>query len=246
MKKGYNYLANTNNRINNTNSTFTVKRFKTSNYSPLGYEKKTVKPFSSSAKTLSPISDSKEEANNNREKPNVRKVLSLSKDTNSTIPTVQNNILYIIRLSAQKRNFSGAPNLEISMPKSNKGKHNYNYIDGNGDPKILRKSVEKIKKKVKKSKSIVFDPFAIKGNRNKWTRKGVFFSGKFVRGETKYTDSNKNPIILTSVIKGYNKSNKAMVFGKHPSHKKVSGKFKTVNKVRVFTPTSYTKNNIRY
>jgi len=43
MKKGSNYLANTNDRINNTNSTFTVKRFKTSNYSPLAYEKKNSK-----------------------------------------------------------------------------------------------------------------------------------------------------------------------------------------------------------
>jgi len=43
MKKGYNYLDNTNNRINSTNSTFTVKRFKTSNYSPLAYEKKNSK-----------------------------------------------------------------------------------------------------------------------------------------------------------------------------------------------------------
>jgi hypothetical protein len=243
MKKGYNYLANTNNRINSTNSTFTVKRFKTSNYSPLAYEKKAVKPFSSSAKTLSPISDSKEESNNNRENLNVRKVLSLSKDTNRTIPTLQNN-LYIIRLSGKKSSFSGAPNLEITMPKSNKGKHNH-YIDGNGDPKILRKSVEKIKNKVKKSKSIILNPFAIKGNKNKLTRKTVFFSGKFVRGETKDTDSNNNPIILTNVIKGYNKSNKTMVFGKHPFHK-VSGIFKTVNKVRVFTPTSYPTNNIRY
>jgi hypothetical protein len=245
MKKGYNYLASTNNRINNTNSTFTAKRFKTYNYSPLAYEKKAVKPFSSSAKTLSPISDSKEESNNNREKPNVRKVLSLSLDRNSPIPTLQNN-LYIIRLSGKKSSFSGAPNLEISMPKSNKGKRNHNYIYGNGDPKILRKSVEKIKNKVKISKSIILDPFAIKGNRNKRTRKSVFFSGKFVRQETKYTDSNNNPIILTNVIKGYNKSNKTMVFGKHPFHNKVSGKFKTVNKVRVFTPSSYPMNNIRY
>jgi hypothetical protein len=245
MKKGYNYLANTNNRINNTNSTFTVNRFKPSNHSPLAYEKKAVKPFSSFAKTLNKISDSKEESNNNREKPNVRKVLSLSRDTNITIPTVQNNNLYIIRLRGQKSSFSGAPNIEISMSKSNQGKHNHNYIDGNGDPKILRKSVENIKNKVKKSKSTILDHFAIKGNRNKGTRKRVFFSGKFAGGETKYTNSNNNPIILTNV-KGYNKSNKTMVFGKHPLHKKVSGKFKTVNKVRVFTPTSYTMNNIRY
>ena len=245
MKKGYNYLANTNNRINNTNSTFTVKRFKPSNYSPLAYEKKAVKPFSSSAKPLSPISDIQKESNNNKENPIVRKVLSLSKDTNSTILTQQNN-LYIIRLSGQKSSFSGAPNLEISMPKSNKGKHNHNYIDGNGDQKMLRKSVEKIKNKVKKSKSIILNPFAIKVNKNKLSRKSVFFSGKFVRGETKDTDSNNYPIILTNVIKSYNKSNKTMVFGKHPFHNKVSGKFKTVNKVRVFTPTSYPMNNIRY
>jgi hypothetical protein len=244
MQKGYNYLDNTNNRINNTNSTLTVKRFKTSNYSPLVYKKKAVKPFSSSAKTLRKISDSKEEYNNNRKKPNVRKVLSLSKDTNRNISTVQNNNLYIIPLSGKKTSFSGAPNIEISMSKSNKGKHNHNYIDGNGDPKILRKSVENIKNKVKKSKSIILDPFSIKGNKNKCTKKREFFSGKFVMGETKHTDSNSNPIILTNVINGYNKSNKTMIFGKHPFHKKVSGKFKTVNKVRVFTPRSYTMNNI--
>jgi len=246
MKKGYNYLDNTNNRINNTNSTFTVKRFKPSNCSPLAYEKKAVKPFSSSAKSLNKISNSKEQSNNNRDKANVRKVLSLSRHTNSTIPTVQNNKLYIIRLCGKKTSFSGAPNLEISMSMSNKGKHNHNYIYGNGDPKILRKSVEDIKKKVKKSKSIILDPFSIKGNKNKCTKKRVFFSGKFVMGETKDTDFKNNPIILTNVINGYNKPNKTMVFGKHPFHKKVSGKFKTVNKVRVFTPTSYSMNNIRY
>lgn len=142
-------------------------------------------------------------------------------------------------------------------------KTNY-VVDNEAYPnkKKIRNSVEKIKNQLKKSKSNVlysFSCFSKKQHRNKIIKLAstyllkkkeqpriknrFFFTG--IRREIKHTISKYNQIILTNVNMGY-KNNKTMVFGKHPTNKKVPGRFKTVNKVRVLTPTSYSMNKIRY
>jgi Mitochondrial ribosomal protein (VAR1) len=176
-------------------------------------------------------------------KASVRKVISLSRDTKGTIPTVQNNSLYVIR-SRKKNGFFGAPNRVISMSNSNNNIQKTNYVVDKNKAylnKKIRNSVEKIKNQLKKSKSNVLYSFYKKQHRNKI--RNLFFTG--IRGEIKHTMSKYNQIILTNVNKGY-KNNKTMVFGKYPTYKKVPGRFKTVNKVRILIPTSNSMNKIRY
>lgn len=150
----------------------------------------------------------------------------------------------------------------MSNSNNNIQKTNYVVDKNKAYPnKKIRNSVEKIKNQLKKSKSNVlysFSSFSKKQHRNKIRKlastfllkkkeqpkiKNLFFTG--IRGEIKHTMSKYNQIILTNVNKGY-KNNKTMVFGKHPTYKKVPGRFKTVNKVRILTPTSNSMNKIRY
>jgi hypothetical protein len=140
---------------------------------------------------------------------------------------------------------------------SNSNIENTNYVVDKNKAypnKKIRNSVENIKNQLKKSKSNVLYPFSKKQHRNKVIKlastfllkkkeQPLFFTG--IRREIKHTISKYNQIILTNVNKGY-KNTKTMVFGKQPTYKKVPGRFKRVNKVRILTPTSYSMNKIRY
>jgi len=152
------------------------------------------------------------------------------------------------------------------MSNSNNNIQKTNYVVDNNkaypNKKKIHDSVENIKNQLKKSKSNVlysFSCFSKKQHKNKIRKLAstyslkkkeqpriknkFFFTG--IRREIKHTTSKYNQIILTNVNMGY-KNNKTMVFGKHPTNKKVPGRFKTVNKVRILTPTSYSMNKIRY
>jgi Mitochondrial ribosomal protein (VAR1) len=154
---------------------------------------------------------------------NIRKVLSISRHSNITLPAIKNNNLSIIQ--SEKKSMSRAPTLVITRSGSQKWLENpYNNGVNKSDTNIqkIRKSVESIKKKLKQSKSNILYQFS----------------------------SKNNQIILTEVRKGHKKytdSKNITKFGKLPFNKKVPGKFKRGNKgINLFVPTLYSTNQIRY
>jgi hypothetical protein len=146
------YLVNTKNKINNTNITFPVKGIKKNVFPSLVREQKGIRTYSTYA-----VAFSSRNLPNVRHfsskpikatviNPSIRKVLSVSSVTNTTIPAVKNNNLSIIRSGKKEFLFSGAH------------KHDMNKLDPN--LKKLRNSVERIKKILKKSKSNILYPFS--------------------------------------------------------------------------------------
>jgi len=232
MNPSLNYLGYSKNKINNTNKTLPVKGIKNFVFPPLAKTKVGTKTYSTYA---APIASRYIKKTNVRYlsqkaiKPTVinssiRKVLSVSCGTKITIPAIESNNLSIIR--SEKKDLSGGPNLVISRSDSQEWLENsYNRHGMNkSDPNLkkLRKSVESIKNKLKKSKSNILYLFS----------------------------SNNNQIILTEVRKGHKKytdSQNIAELTKLPFNKKVPGIFKRANKaVKVFTPKLYSINKIRY
>lgn len=261
MNPSLNYLGNSKNKINNTNKTLPVKSIKNFVFPPLAKTKKGIRTYSTYAV---PITSRYLKKTNVRYlsqkavKPTVinssiRKVLSVSCDTKITLPAIQNNNLSIIRSGIKKTGLSGGPNLVIIRSDIQKwlenpyNRHGMNKLDPN--IKKLRKSVERIKNKLIKSKSNILYLFS--SNNNQKGKKRVKLASTFSLKETNHTPyTNNNQIILTEVRKGHKKyadSKNITEFGKLPFNKKVPGKFKRANKtVKVFTPKSYSINKIRY
>lgn len=230
----------------NSNISLPVSGRKKYVFPPLGMEKKEIRTYSSYAVPFSSSSSryKKKETNvryltqkvitqptvNNS---NIRKVPSVPSNTDMTLPTVKNNNLPVIRsVGKTKSCFYGAPNIIITRSNIKKNivnpnnRHGINKVEQN--IKKLRKNVEMIKNKLKRTKSNILYPFFASNNKN---------SLKMVR-------------IVSFVKLGHNKntdSKKITEFGKHPFNKKVPGKFKIAKKgVRLFTPKCYTINKIRY
>jgi hypothetical protein len=247
MNPSLNYFGNSKNKINNTNITLPVKSIKNFVFPPLAKTKKGIRTYSTYAVPIASIYLKKTNVrylSQRAVKPTVinssiRKVLSVSCDTKITLPAVQNNNLSIIR--------SGVIRSDSQKWLENSyNRHGMNKLDSN--IKKLRKSVERIKNKLIKSKSNILYLFS--SNNNQKGKKRVKLASTFSLKETNHTPYTKNnQIILTEVRKGHKKyaDKNITEFGKLPFNKKVPGKFKRANKiVKVFTPKSYSINKIRY
>lgn len=252
MNPSLNYFGNSKNKINNTNRTLPVKSVKNFVFPPLANTKKGIRTYSTYAVPMASRYLSQKAVKPTVINSSIRKVLSVSCDTKITLPAIQNNNLSIIRSGVKKSGLSGGPNLVIIRSDSQKWLENpYNAHMNKLDPNIkkLRKSVERIKNKLIKSKSNILYLFS--SNNNQKGKKRVKLASTFALKETNRTPyTNNNQIILTEVRKGHKKyadSKNITEFGKLPFNKKVPGKFKRANKtVKVFTPKSYSINKIRY
>ena len=182
MNPSLNYLGYSKNKINNTNITLPVKNIKNFVFPALAKQKKGIRTYSTYAVPIASRYIKKTNVRYLSQKAvkptvinsSIRKVLSVSCDTKITLPVIQNNNLSIIRSGVKKMDLSGGPNLVIIRSDSQKwlenpyNRHSMNKLDPN--IKKLRKSVERIKNKLIKSKSNILYLFS--SNNNQKGKKG--------------------------------------------------------------------------